>query len=108
MGNDGQIAKSERVAEQNISRVRTTMESQASNMERTATIASVLQNRDCLHFQIQPEAAEFEKLPFTFFRYVCYSYRNTAANLQQQAQREKQKAERLKNNPFSAIQEGGY
>ncbi|MCL2611290.1 MAG: hypothetical protein FWE02_06405 [Defluviitaleaceae bacterium] len=73
MGNDGQIAKSERAAEQNISRVRTTMESQASNMERTAT-----------------------------------SYRNTAANLQQQAQREKQKAERLKNNPFSAIQEGGY
>jgi len=36
------------------------------------------------------------------------SYRNTAANLQQQAQREKQKAERLKNNPFSVIQEGGY
>jgi len=41
---------------------------------RCHSIASVLQNRDCLHFQIQPEAAEFEKLPFTFFRYVCYIY----------------------------------
>ena len=38
-------------------------------------IASALQNRDCLHFQIQPKATEFEKLPFTCYGGVEQRYR---------------------------------